>query len=530
MTGPADDGGFVDAPGDGTRVEAGLVRVWGWARCGGREPARVEVRVDGRPAGLARIGQLRPDVAEALGDPALLWSGFEHHVELPGSADSEIAVTAWGLDGREVALAPVRVRSADSPAAGDGREGIERRTRPARAPHGPATVLVVGHSLDRAGAELCLLDVLRRLAARADLRFVVVTPRDGPLRGAVEALGVPVHVVGQYPTSSVALYEMKVAAIAAIGEQHGCDVVLANTMAAFCAGEVAGRLGVPLVWAVHEGWDPQLFWASFFGPGELHPELRRRHADALRSAAAILFVADATRARYEPWVAPSPCLTVPYGIDFAAIGEVAGPAARAAARQRLGIDDGDDVLLAIGPLVPAKCQSQLVAAFAEVASGRPAARLVLLGDVPTVYASALRDRVALGGLAARVRFEPISPDPTDWYLAADWLVVASDVESMPRTVVEALAFGLPVAATAVGGIPELIDGETTGLLCRPRDTAAMIAMLERALAAGPDERLRLAAAGARKARPRHDPEACAEAYAESLLAAVGERGAAGARG
>jgi len=134
-------------------------------------------------------------------------------------------------------------------------------------------VLVVAHSLDRAGAELCLLDVVRRLAGRGDLSFVLVTPRDGSLRAEFEAVGVTVHIVGQYPTASLALYELKVAAIGAIGADRGCDLVLANTLAAFCAGDVAGLLGVPLVWAIHEGWDPELFWASFFGPGELAPDV-----------------------------------------------------------------------------------------------------------------------------------------------------------------------------------------------------------------------------------------------------------------
>jgi glycosyltransferase involved in cell wall biosynthesis len=213
-------------------------------------------------------------------------------------------------------------------------------------------------------------------------------------------------------------------------------------------------------------------------------------------------------------------LTVPYGVDFDRAEELRHDAARDDARRALGIEADEELLLTIGPIVPAKCQSQLVGAFARIAGRWPKATLVLLGDGPGPYASALRDRVALSELRDRVRFEPVAADLAAWYLAADWLVVPSDIESMPRTVVEALAFVLPVAATSVGGVPDLIEDGASGLLCRARDTSAMIAMLERALSMSIDDRRRLAAAGAARARPYHDPQACADAYADCLLGAV----------
>ena len=79
---------------------------------------------------------------------------------------------------------------------------------------------------------------------------------------------------------------------------------------------------------------------------------------------------------------------------------------------------------------------------------------------------------------------------------SDLLVCASDVESLPRTVLEAMAWELPVLATAVYGLPELIDDGETGWLCAPRDVDALADGLRRALATEPR-----AAPGGGPARP-----------------------------
>jgi glycosyltransferase involved in cell wall biosynthesis len=190
--------------------------------------------------------------------------------------------------------------------------------------------------------------------------------------------------------------------------------------------------------------------------------------------------------------------------------------ARAALHRQLRIPAGAEVLLSVGPVRQPKCQSLLVHAFREVARPHPNALLVLLGDANHPYADAIRDWTAAAGLGDRVRFEPATPDIRPWYHAADWLVVPSDVESLPRTIVEAVASGVPVASTDVGGIRELVDGDTTGFLCPPNDLEEMTRMIERALATAPERRQALASACADRARRRHAPDACVRAYADLL--------------
>jgi D-inositol-3-phosphate glycosyltransferase len=504
--------GSLDAPAPGSEVRAGFVQIVGWAQCGATALARVEIEIDGKPAGLARIGQLRHDVVEALGDGGLLWCGFEHVVELqPGAV--EIAAVAHSLDGSSLRLS-TEIRVSIATAQPEAPQEVARpRSRLRAAWRRPrhTRVLVVGHSLARGGAELSVLELVQQLAPREDFTFSLLSPSDGPLRESFEAADVAVDVLGRYPTSSVALYEMKTDRIAAIARERRCDVVLVNTMAAFCGVDAAARAGLPAVWAIHEGWGPQLFWETFYPPGELHPHVGARGRRALRSAAATVFVCDTTRRLFEPWVAPSSTATIPYGIDFTGV-----DGAGSRARGGLGLPDDAQVLLAIGPIVPPKCQSMLVSAFTDVARRRDDVHLVLLGDSPALYASALRDWVASIGLNDRVHFETAASALGELYRAADWLVVASDVESLPRTIVEAFAWGLPVVATSVGGIPELVDGHSTGYLCPPRDAEALREAIERALGTDPVRRRQLAAAGAAATRGRHDPRVCADTWADLL--------------
>jgi D-inositol-3-phosphate glycosyltransferase len=93
-----------------------------------------------------------------------------------------------------------------------------------------------------------------------------------------------------------------------------------------------------------------------------------------------------------------------------------------------------------------------------------------------------------------------------WFGLSDLVVCPSDIESMPRTVLEAMAWETPVLATRVFGLPELIEDGKSGWLCEPRDLAALTAALERALASNPEERRRIGCAGRVLVENRHSLE------------------------
>ena len=134
------------------------------------------------------------------------------------------------------------------------------------------------------------------------------------------------------------------------------------------------------------------------------------------------------------------------------------------------------------------------------------------------YVTALEDYVASMEGEDRVRIEPIQPDTFQWYHAADVLLCASDVESLPRSMLEAMAFGTPVASTSVFGIPELITDGDTGYLCEPRDLAALRGMLERTVATSRSDLQAMGSAARELVLRRHHPSIYENYFFDWLVA------------
>jgi glycosyltransferase involved in cell wall biosynthesis len=160
--------------------------------------------------------------------------------------------------------------------------------------------------------------------------------------------------------------------------------------------------------------------------------------------------------------------------------ELFHPTDRAAARAALGLPVDAAIVLYVGALKASKGVLDLIAAFETLAVRRPDAHLVVVGD------GELRARDdELAGRVPRLHVlgsRPLAEVPR-LMAACDVLALASWNEGTPNVVLEALASGRRVVATAVGGVPDLLPDRVLGDLVPPRDPAALAAALERALAA-----------------------------------------------
>jgi glycosyltransferase involved in cell wall biosynthesis len=194
--------------------------------------------------------------------------------------------------------------------------------------------------------------------------------------------------------------------------------------------------------------------------------LRPQIAWALRNAKGVVAVSGALRRRLLDLIGPEgprvehiPCA----GFSPGAF----GGRARVEARATLGWPDRGRVVLFVGNLVPVKAVDRLIDAWALLrGEGFLAStdRLTIVGDGPC--RPALVARAAALGLAPSVSFPGAVPHaeiPTRMS-ASDLLCLVSRHEGTPNVVVEALASGVPVVATPVGGIPELIEDGRNGLL------------------------------------------------------------------
>jgi glycosyltransferase involved in cell wall biosynthesis len=543
---PALPGGHLDLPFAHSALPSEPVIFRGWALFPDGLPTKVEVWLGDESLGRARLGGHRPDVHLATGMKAALVAQFEHVFDMGAwsGQDGQLSVTvrATGPGGERIELPPVSVRVERHALRGDAAR-VRRSPAPAqlRAPRRslqrvPAgrpglhpRVLAFTHQLDLGGAQLYLLDLLRGLREEG-LDCTVVSPLDGVVREQLEELGVRVHISSPLPIGDPAHYASRVEELAAWAAHGRYDVALVNTVLAFWGAEVAELLGIPTVWAIHESYEPSTLWWMF--GTSLHPDVRARAEAALAGAAVGLFEADATRGQYEPYIGADRCVTLPYGLDLTGLGAARASFDRAAARRERGLREDERVVICVGTVEPRKGQVPLVQAFGLVADRHPDARLVLIGGRDDLDTHVLERYVRECAPEGRVEVLRVLADTWPWYGLADLMVCASDVESLPRSVLEAMAWETPVVATAVFGLPELIEHGRTGWLCEPRDVRALADALDRALET-PDAELREIGRAAReRVEGRHElgryASACARLLAE---AATGERVAvAGERG
>jgi glycosyltransferase involved in cell wall biosynthesis len=161
-------------------------------------------------------------------------------------------------------------------------------------------------------------------------------------------------------------------------------------------------------------------------------------------------------------------------------------------RASLGVTADALVLGTIGRFSPEKGCIDLVEAFTIVAREHARAHLVVIGEGP--LAGELQRRIASAGLTTRVSFVPHQSRVQPYYEALDLLVSPSHTEGISNVILEAMTFGVPVVATAVGGTPEIIVDGKSGVLVPAREPATLAGAISRLLA-DDGERQRLSAGG-----------------------------------
>lgn len=209
-------------------------------------------------------------------------------------------------------------------------------------------------------------------------------------------------------------------------------------------------------------------------------------------------------------VAHEKVLVIPHGVDLRQFAP--NPCNREVVRAELGIAEGTALILAIGHFGPEKGIDQVIAGLARA--------IPLLGDQPwhlAVLGTGAPDRVSLiqtmgrERLGAHVTFLGFREDVPRWLQGADLVIHAPRMEAFGLAVIQAMACGVPVIATAVGGIPEMVvDGET-GLLVPSGDLEALGSAIA-SLARDPARREAAGAGALARARRLYDARRTAEQH------------------
>jgi len=236
------------------------------------------------------------------------------------------------------------------------------------------------------------------------------------------------------------------------------DVLHAHKFGSNLWGTLVGKIArVPVVLAHEHTW-------SYEGQS-----LRRFLDRELIARGATRFIAvsreDRRRMTEVEGIDPRHTLFIPNGVPPSA------PPSGRDIRAELGIESGAPVIGAVGVHRPQKALHVLLRAAAILAEEWPSLQVLMVGDGP--------ERVALERLAGElrvvdtVRFLGSRSDVSDILRALDVAVCCSDFEGSPLAVMEYMDAALPVVATEVGGVPDLIEPDVHGLLVPPRNPSAL---------------------------------------------------------
>jgi glycosyltransferase involved in cell wall biosynthesis len=177
-------------------------------------------------------------------------------------------------------------------------------------------------------------------------------------------------------------------------------------------------------------------------------------------------------------------------------------------RNKEGFAPTDVLFVCVAVLRPQKNPALLLEAFHRGAASDPRAHLLFVGQGR--LKSELERQIGALGLQKRVHLLGLRSDVPEVLNAGDVFVLSSDYEGNPLAVLEAMAAGKPMICTAVGGVPELVEGGC-GLLVPPRDAQALSKAMSYMLES-PNARRSMGEASARRAEERFDLRVMTEAY------------------
>jgi glycosyltransferase involved in cell wall biosynthesis len=308
-------------------------------------------------------------------------------------------------------------------------------------------VLEVLATLKRAGAERTAVTLATGLD-RGRFECEQVSLYDafpGGLEPELDAAGVAVHYLGKRSGFDPRMYPR----LARVLRQFRPDIVHTHSYVLRYALPVSRSA---IVHTVHN-----------LAEREVDLVGRMVHRVALRRGVRFVAIGSTVARSFRATYGTEPAASIPNGVDLAA-----PSLGRAEWRREHGFSEDDVLIVSVARLDPQKNPLLLMNALPDDAR----CHLLLVGDGS--LAAEVRRRAAY-----RVHVLGVRSDIPDILFASDVFALASDYEGLPVSVIEAMAAGLPVVATSVGGVPELVEQDRTGLLVLPRDRAGLARAIER---------------------------------------------------
>lgn len=315
---------------------------------------------------------------------------------------------------------------------------------------GAGVVLVLVKGLGLGGAERLITEAAglwdRR---RFQYHVAYVLPWKDHLVPALTGLGIPVHLLGGGTDPDLGAGRR----LRRLIKEIGAGLVHAHLPTAGIMARLVSP--VPVVYTEHNlahsyRWPTRFVNRLTYG--------RNR---------AVLAVSEAVAASLRGYPGPPPMI-IPNGVSVSDT-----PFDTERARAELGIEVGTPLVVHVGNIRPHKGHATLLAVAEHLQRIRGDVVVISIGGEKTTGDLArLQEQTRTRGLT-NLRFLGRRDDALAFMAAADVFVNPADVEGLPVAVLEAMAVGTPVVATAVGGVPSVVRHEETGLLCPPGEARGL---------------------------------------------------------
>jgi glycosyltransferase involved in cell wall biosynthesis len=370
-----------------------------------------------------------------------------------------------------------------------------------------ARVIYLSHAFMVGGAEEMVLNLVRHLPDRFE-PCVTCINQAGPIGEEIRKTGVPFRVLGLDPGLRRPLH---VFAIARHLREVRPDIVHTFLLTASLYGRLAAMLaGVPIIIGTE---------VNIYEHKRPHHVLAERWL--MRGTNRVVVSAESVRDFYLRQVHADPArVDVIYNaVDWSQLQTTLAPGAL---RATVGVPADAPLAGIIARLTEQKAHRHLFDAMATT-PGLESLHLLVVGDGE--LRDDLRGQVERLGLSGRVHFLGARRDLGDLLAAIDLFVMPSLWEGLPLSMVLAMGAGLPVIATHVAGIPEVVQDGVTGLLVPPADVTALGTQL-RCLVSDPSLRRQLGLAAAAFVRPRFGVDGYVDSVTNLYDRLLGEAGAA----
>ena len=387
---------------------------------------------------------------------------------------------------------------------------------------GPIRILRAITRLNIGGPAIHAILLTRALDDGTAFTSTLVTgttaPHEGDLADLAQARGVAPVVVPALGREISPLDDLvSLARMVQLVRAIRPDVVHTHMAKAGTVGRLAARIcRVPLIVHTYHGH----VFHGYFGAAKTRVFLTIERALGLATDR-IITVGDGQRDEIAGYgVAPRDKL-VPIRLGLELKPFLSAELARGELRRELGLGANAPVIGIVARLVPIKDHPTFLDAAARVRRALPEAQFLIVGDGER--RQALEDLAARSGLNGNVHFLGWRRDLARVYADLDVVALASRNEGSPVALIEALASARPVVSTAVGGVPEVVLDNATGLLVPPGDPAALAEATLRLLA-DPARAAELGRAGRRHVYPRYDSSRLVEDMRDLYVRELAARG------